>query len=310
MDTDTQAHDVIPHTEESASEGKLRQPVEAIRLDDLLFRVRIDKKLVVRTLAAAGAHIIRYKDVELVTKEDMFLFFAELERTRPPKFYALPDVLANSAYPPHVALRKIYQHKAAFPACMSPEQGRLLQALILNLAPKRSLEIGSFIGCSSLWILSALEEIGEGALVCVDLFEPVLPFPCSNMFYIENPLEYVSNTVAEAGLSPRFIPIRGKSEDIGARYDELVAPRFYGEPLDFLLIDGDHRVEGASRDFCLFAPRVRPGGYIMLHDTNSDSGWDGPRHILDRLAEPSAYEVINLDTRPNNFGMAVLRKRG
>lgn len=289
--------------------GKSRQPLEAIPLDSLQFRVGMNRGRVIRTLAAAGAHIIKYRNTELVTKDDMFRFFAELERTRPPKFYRLPDILVRSDHPHHAALRKIYSHKAAFPACMSPEQGRLLQALILNLAPKRSLEIGSFIGCSSLWILSALEEAGEGSLVSVDLFEAVLPFPCSNMFYIEDPLVFIGDILDEAGLAARFIPVRGNSEDIGVNYDDMVGRHFHGEPLDFLLIDGDHRVEGASRDFQLFAPHVRPGGYIMLHDTNPASGWEGPRHILDNLAHPNLFESINLDTRPDNFGIALLRKR-
>lgn len=39
-----------------------------------------------------------------------------------------------------------------------------------------------------------------------------------------------------------------------------------GEPIDFLFIDGDHSYEGASRDFELYGPMVRPGGLVMFHD--------------------------------------------
>ena len=38
------------------------------------------------------------------------------------------------------------------------------------------------------------------------------------------------------------------------------------QPLDFLFIDGDHTYEGVKRDFNLYAPLVRPGGLIALHD--------------------------------------------
>ena len=39
-----------------------------------------------------------------------------------------------------------------------------------------------------------------------------------------------------------------------------------GAPLDFLLIDGDHRFEGVRRDFLMYGPLVRPGGLIAIHD--------------------------------------------
>jgi predicted O-methyltransferase YrrM len=37
-------------------------------------------------------------------------------------------------------------------------------------------------------------------------------------------------------------------------------------PLDFLFIDGDHSYQGAFSDFTRYAPLVRPGGLIALHD--------------------------------------------
>lgn len=39
-----------------------------------------------------------------------------------------------------------------------------------------------------------------------------------------------------------------------------------GERLDFLMIDGDHTYEGVKKDFALYAPLVRSGGIIALHD--------------------------------------------
>jgi predicted O-methyltransferase YrrM len=39
-----------------------------------------------------------------------------------------------------------------------------------------------------------------------------------------------------------------------------------GEPLDFLLIDGDHRFEGVRHDFVMYGPLVRAKGLIAIHD--------------------------------------------
>jgi len=39
-----------------------------------------------------------------------------------------------------------------------------------------------------------------------------------------------------------------------------------GKTLDLLFIDGDHRYEGVKTDFASYAPLVRAGGLIALHD--------------------------------------------
>jgi predicted O-methyltransferase YrrM len=58
--------------------------------------------------------------------------------------------------------------------------------------------------------------------------------------------------------------IRADSHD-SRTYEE--ARRWYAsEPLDCLLVDGDHRFEGVRRDFHMYGPMVRPGGLIAFHD--------------------------------------------
>ena len=39
-----------------------------------------------------------------------------------------------------------------------------------------------------------------------------------------------------------------------------------GKPLDYLFLDGDHTYEGVRQDFEMYAPLVRSGGIIALHD--------------------------------------------
>jgi len=46
---------------------------------------------------------------------------------------------------------------------VSPASGRLLRVLVLALAPKRVLEIGTAIGFSTLWMASALPAGGRMA---------------------------------------------------------------------------------------------------------------------------------------------------
>ena len=42
-----------------------------------------------------------------------------------------------------------------------------------------------------------------------------------------------------------------------------------GAPIDFLFIDGDHSYEGVKQDFELYAPLVRNGGIVALHDVGA-----------------------------------------
>jgi predicted O-methyltransferase YrrM len=60
--------------------------------------------------------------------------------------------------------------------------------------------------------------------------------------------------------------------EVDRRDSHLTATRaavqrfFRGQPLDVLLIDGDHSYEGVRRDFELYAPLVRTGGIVAFHD--------------------------------------------
>jgi predicted O-methyltransferase YrrM len=39
-----------------------------------------------------------------------------------------------------------------------------------------------------------------------------------------------------------------------------------GRPIEFLMIDGDHRYKGVKRDWKIYEPLVAPGGLIAFHD--------------------------------------------
>jgi predicted O-methyltransferase YrrM len=58
--------------------------------------------------------------------------------------------------------------------------------------------------------------------------------------------------------------VQGDSHD--PRLASKVADLFGDRGVDFLFIDGDHTYNGVKADFDLYAPMVRPGGLIALHD--------------------------------------------
>ncbi len=59
----------------------------------------------------------------------------------------------------------------------------------------------------------------------------------------------------------------GDSHDLATR-DQLT-DRLAGRPIDALVVDGDHHIDGIRADLAMYGPLVRPGGVILLHDIAS-----------------------------------------
>lgn len=58
--------------------------------------------------------------------------------------------------------------------------------------------------------------------------------------------------------------LRADSHEVGTR--DRVAEILDGEALDFLMIDGDHSLEGVQSDWDMYAPLVGSGGVVAFHD--------------------------------------------
>jgi cephalosporin hydroxylase len=69
-----------------------------------------------------------------------------------------------------------------------------------------------------------------------------------------------------------------------------------GRRVDFLMIDGDHTYEGVRTDFEMYAPLVRDGGIIALHDilpNELDAVCDVDRFWAEVVAAHSTEELID-----------------
>lgn len=223
--------------------------------------------------------------------------------------FELPAFLREADLPWAKTLVEMYGQEVAFPTSLSPTQGDLLRSLVANVAPRRVVEIGSFIGISAVWMAQGLEQLGgDGEVHGVDLFEPIRPEPpYRSRGSLDDPLGFAEQAAASAGLAHRIRFHRMDSREMARRLPDLV-----GVPIDFLLLDGDHTVQGALDDFLLYTAQLAVGGYVVLHDVNPGvSGWDGPRHLLDHLIGPSSlYTAVEIATTPRNYGLAVVRRVG
>ena len=136
--------------------------------------------------------------------------------------------------------------------------GKILQAH----APMRSLEIGTNYG-GTLLLLCNLSS-PKAKIISVDL--------PSGQFGGGYPRRKIPlfRKFRKSGQQLHLIRADSHSEATKERVLRILQ----GDLLDYLFLDGDHTYEGVRRDFAMYAPLVRSGGIIALHDIavhNDDS---------------------------------------
>ena len=130
---------------------------------------------------------------------------------------------------------------AALPVFLQTPEARLLHALVVNLRPRRVLEIGTCKGGSAAIISRALDQAGEGTLVCVD------PYPDIQIDW----LEIAHRATLLEGFSPQML---------------AAAAEHAGGSFDLALIDGEHTYHAVWADGLGVLPFMALGGYLVFHD--------------------------------------------
>lgn len=248
--------------------------------------------------------------MELKKAHSKFYFFnsgTQIEPSKPGDKWQIPKFLAQNKAKWAKILIRIYKHPMSFPGSISPFTGELLRALIMNIAPKNVMEIGSFIGVSSIWIASAMAEYERRhKLYCIDLFPPHTNNPWCPGIMINDPLSFMLDNIKKCGFENFIDVYKGDSKELIPK----IAPQI-GVPIDLAVIDGDHSISGCLADFTLIEPFVATGGYILFHDMFPDyCGVDGPAFTLLEKIIPFSkkFEVCQIYTTPLNFGYALVRK--
>ena len=249
-------------------------------------------------------------------------FPGPIEKAEHPSRWIFPDWLSNDAVPWLRTLAALYRHPAAFPASISPEAGLLLFSLVRNIRPRTVVEVGSFMGISTIWIAAALEEIGEkpadsgdaagrpGLLHAVDTFED-LDANEWRAQRITGRRAMIDDHLARAGLAQRTRVHQGISwEVLPSLHSELRA----AGGVHLALLDGDHSAEGLRRDVIALEPVLPTGAYILVHDTIPErcGGHVGGRHLLEHINGFAAglYEHVEIAIAPLNYGLGLFRRMG
>ncbi len=139
---------------------------------------------------------------------------------------------------------------------INPGDRRALYYLIRALKPRKTLEIGTHIGASSLFIALALAHTApEAALTTVDIVDVNDPQngPWKGAGQPRPPREMA----AHLGCADRIKFETGAAQS----YMEGTKERF-----DLVFLDGDHSAAAVYREASLALLLLNPGGVILLHD--------------------------------------------
>jgi predicted O-methyltransferase YrrM len=150
-------------------------------------------------------------------------------------------------------------------------------------AKGRIVEIGSFKGRSTVMLAKVAAHYGLGQVVAIDphnfnlseksdVASEALARPASTM-------DDFLNSLRVAGVTEQVEFHHALSRDVSSSWNE---------PIRLLWIDGDHTYRGAKDDFDGFAPHVKPGGVIALHDALN--AFSGPiRVFVEEMLRSPAY---------------------
>jgi predicted O-methyltransferase YrrM len=148
------------------------------------------------------------------------------------------------------------------------------------------LEIGSFQGRSTVWLLENILTNDTSAITCIDTFEGSIEHTLHFQNDIKNLFDIFSHNISK--FKNKVNIIKDKSQD---------ALKKMKEQYDFIYVDGDHKASSVIEDAILSFHLLKKGG-IMIFD---DYLWfqmkkfiDNPKVAIDAFLEIYADKITIL----------------
>lgn len=194
---------------------------------------------------------------------------------------------------------------------MPEEEGRALAGAALAAPDGPILEVGSWLGKSTLFLAAAARARG-GKVVTVDhhrgseehqagwdYHDPGLVDPAVGLI---DTLPGFRRTIAAARAEDVVVAVVARAEDFAA---------LWAAPLAFLFLDGSHTDESAQRDLASWAPHLAVGGILAIHDVFPDpaDGGQAPYRIYRKALESGEFTELTGQgslrlLRRDRFGLA------
>lgn len=161
-----------------------------------------------------------------------------------------------------------------------PSVARFLGQLVYYRRASIVIELGCFVGWTTAHMALALAARGAGRLYAVDGSAPYL--------------EAMQANLNRLGLGEWVEPVCGFSTAPGV-LDALPSGA------DVIFLDTSHAYPETLEEIRLHAPRLAPGGYLVLHDSTNAPG------VRRSIAEAEGFHVMTFATEHSN-GVTVLRR--
>jgi predicted O-methyltransferase YrrM len=168
-------------------------------------------------------------------------------------------------------------------------EGQILYKICRAFKPKKLMETGTHVGCSTNYLLQYAQE--EGATVYsfdVDsnAGKAIIPHLRTNLILCKPKKQFWS---------------RGRSQERieTVRRHILETAR---QGIDFFFHDSDHRYENAKWEFENVAEHMRKGSAVVLHDVLNET----PEHQTHKLFAEVVCSWKHIFDTPNGLGLIVL----
>jgi MMP 1-O-methyltransferase len=191
---------------------------------------------------------------------------------------------------------------------MPPPEGEALFDAAAQYAPAGPIvEIGTYCGKSTIYLASAASQAGQVVLTVDhhrgseenqpgwEYHDASLVDPAVGLL---DTLPWFRATLAPTGLEQHVIAIVGRSADVA---------RLWHEPVGMLFIDGGHTDAAATADYEGWAPKIRRGGALAIHDVFPDpaDGGQAPYRVYLRALASGAFKEVRV-----NGSLRVLERIG
>lgn len=163
---------------------------------------------------------------------------------------------------------------------IGPKTGHMLYWLLRVLQPEVSLEIGTSVGYSAIWIASALEENKMGQLWTVE----------SN----EKRFNIAKVNIDESGLSHRILQVKGHAPEV---FSNAPMP----EVIDFAFFDATK--EEHKSYFDVVFPRMVSGGMIVMDNVYSHR-YKAMEEFIEKTYSNTGLKVVEI---PVGDGLMIAR---
>jgi len=193
-------------------------------------------------------------------------------------------------------LTKYLQASAKIPGWLRGEEAKTMASVVSSLPDDCVVvEIGSFLGSSSVLLAGALKLRGSGKLHCVDPFDgsgDAFSVPVYKVILDANggkPLRQCFDENIHAADLQDWVEVhQGRADEVAGSWRH---------PIDLLFLDGDQSPHGAQLAYKSWFPMLKNGGIIAIHNSDAREyakDHNGLRLLVLEEIHPPVFTDIHL----------------